>query len=194
LEATRSLAPSPIEAVWFYAEAGLAPAIAEEIVSRASRRLVVPCHLHPSPWANRPVQLEGRPQVDADGLLAALEASAAAGSAHIGLTKLDLGLALFTFVFGRATRNGRAAVVSLARLGPEQYGLAPDPGLTVRRAVAEVLHELGHVAGLGHCSDVGCVMQFATSVERIDLRGLDFCSSCAASLPRHLLAQLTPRA
>ena len=109
---------------------------------------------------------------------------------------LDLGLTLFTFVFGRATRNGRAAIVSLARLGPEQYGLAADSNLTARRAVAEILHELGHVAGLGHCSDVGCIMQFATSVERIDLRGLEFCPSCAAALPRHLLAatHVTPPA
>lgn len=187
-EATRNLAPPAIEAVWFRAEAGLAHAVAEDIVARTSRRLAVPCHLHPLPWESRPVRLDGREQVDADGLLAALEASAGPGSVHIGLTTLDLGLALFTFVFGRATRNGRAAIVSLARLGPEQYGLAADRNLTVRRAVAEILHELGHVAGLGHCSDVGCIMQFATSVERIDLRGLEFCSSCAAALPRHLLA------
>jgi archaemetzincin len=163
--------------------------MAEDIVGHASRRLAVPCHLHPLPWENRPVRLPGREQVDADGLLAALEASAAASSAHIGLTKLDLGLALFTFVFGRATRNGRAAVVSLARLGPEQYGLAPDPGLIVRRAVAEILHELGHVAGLGHCSNARCVMQFATSVERIDVRGVEFCPACAAALPRYLRAR-----
>lgn len=195
-ETTRSLAPPGIEAVWFHAEAGLARAAAENIVARASRRLAVPCHLHPRPWENAPVRLDGREQVDADRLLADLEVSAGPGSVHIGLTTLDLGLALFTFVFGRATRNGRAAVVSFARLGPEQYGLAADPNLTARRAVAEIMHELGHVAGLGHCSDVGCIMQFAASVERIDLRGLEFCPSCAAALPRHLLtaAHVTPPA
>jgi archaemetzincin len=53
--------------------------------------------------------------------------------------------------------------------------------------VAEVVHELGHVAGLGHCPDLGCIMQFATSVERIDLRGPGFCAACAAALPRHFL-------
>jgi predicted Zn-dependent protease len=186
-ETTRSTARPAIEAVWFHAEAALAPAVGEDIVAAASRHIAVPCRLQPRPWENRPRRLEGREQVDADGLLAALEASAGSGSVHIGLTVLDLGLALFTFVFGRATRNGRAAVVSLARLGPEQYGLAADRNLTVRRAVAEILHELGHVGGLGHCSDVACVMQFASSVERIDLRGLKFCPSCAAALPRQLL-------
>jgi predicted Zn-dependent protease len=195
-ETSRSFAPPAIEAVWFHADAGLARATAEDIVIRVSRRLAVPCHLDPRCWENRPVRLHGREQVDADGLLAPLEAAAGPGSAHVGLTMLDLGLTLFTFVFGRATRRGRAAVVSLARLAPEQYGLLADSHLTARRATAEILHELGHVAGLGHCADAGCIMQFATSVERIDLRGMDFCPACAAALPRHLLAgtHLTPPA
>ena len=50
----------------------------------------------------------------------------------------------------------------------------------------EVLHELGHLAGLEHCRDGGCLMSFAGSIERVDSRGSRFCASCATGLPRWL--------
>jgi archaemetzincin len=105
----------------------------------------------------------------------------------MGMTMRDLGVKIFTFVFGQARRNGFAALVSLARLRPEFYGLPSDPDLTSRRAVAEILHELGHILGLMHCTDFTCIMHFATNVETIDLRGDDFCPKCVATLPPDFL-------
>lgn len=154
---------------------------------RTSRRLAVPCRLHLAAWDTGAKRLNGREQMDADALLASLESTTQPGTANIGLTNHDLGLMLFTFVFGRARRFGHAAIVSLARLGPEQYGLPADPELEVNRAAAEVMHELGHIAGLVHCHDLRCIMYFATNVETIDLRGDGFCVSCAAALPPYLL-------
>jgi archaemetzincin len=61
--------------------------------------------------------------------------------------------------------------------------------LTAQRATAEILHELGHVAGLGHCRDASCLMCFSGSVEAVDLRGLAYCAACAAALPPGLLAR-----
>ena len=158
------------------------------MVTRASRRLAVPCRLHVTPWDARARRLAGRDQVDADALLATIDSSTEPGTVWMGVTAHDIGLALFTFVFGRARRYGHAALVSLARLGPESYGLPPDPDLVARRAVAEIMHELGHVAGLVHCRDMNCVMFFATNVETIDVRGTGFCAACAAQLPPHLVA------
>jgi predicted Zn-dependent protease len=176
------------EAVTFLAGEELPRPFVEEIVARTSRRLGVPCRLHIAPWDSHAKRLDGRDQFDADALLMSLEAAATPGIVRIGLSGHDLGLALFTFVFGRAKRHGYSAVVSLARIAPERYGLPPDPELAANRAVAEVLHELGHVAGLAHCGDLGCIMYFATNVETIDLRGTAFCETCAAVLPPHLFA------
>jgi len=182
-------APPRIETVRFHADGGIARALAEDIVAHVSRCLVVPCRLDASPWDIRPVRLGGRDQVDADGLLASL-ASCAPGVIQVGLTGLDIGLPIFTFVFGRAMRGGHAAVVSLARLRPEHYGLAADADVLLRRAVTEILHELGHVVGLGHCNDFNCIMHFAPKVESIDVRGGDFCTACAASLPPDVFSPL----
>ncbi len=126
-----------------------------------------------------------RNQVDADRLLARLEKQARQrGSAPlVGVIGRDIGLPLFTFVFGRARVGGGAALVSTARLRPEHYGLPADAALASRRAVGEILHELGHLAGRVHCDEPGCVMRFAASVEAADLRGDRFCRSCAQGLP-----------
>jgi predicted Zn-dependent protease len=157
---------------------------AEELIAGVSRRLAVPCRLLSSPFDERIPLLPDREQVDADALLERLEhQSKPMGTVTIGLTMRDLGVRIFTFVFGQARYNGHVALVSLARLQPEFYGLAPDPRLTSTRAVAEILHEVGHVLGLSHCGDFGCLMHFANNVETIDLRGNSFCSSCTARLP-----------
>jgi len=182
------IATPPIEAVTFLAGEELPRALVEEVLSRTSMRLAVPCRLHVEAWDAHAARLAGRDQFDADPLLTSLDATGAPGTIRIGLTAHDLGLALFTFVFGRAKKNGRAAIVSLARLDPGHYGLPADRELYASRAVAEVMHELGHVAGLAHCSDMECIMYFATNVETIDLRGTGFCSACAGALPPHLLA------
>lgn len=127
----------------------------------------------------------GRSQVDADRLLARLEEVARERGAAplVGVTGRDIGLPLFTFVFGRARVGGEAALVSTARLRPDHYGLPADDRLAARRASGEILHELGHLAGRVHCDEPDCVMHFAASVEAADLRGDRFCGRCARELP-----------
>ncbi len=41
----------------------------------------------------------------------------------------------------------------------------------------EILHELGHVVGLGHCKHPW-VMAFSNSLEEVDLKSDSFCSKC----------------
>ena len=131
--------------------------------------------------------LEGRRQADADAMLARLESLAThEDEVLVGLVAVDIGHPIFTFFFGRARHEGRAALVSLARLTPTFYGLPEDRELTVSRAAWETLHELGHVAGLVHCDDYGCLMHFSRSVEAIDVRGKEFCENCRDQLAGEL--------
>jgi archaemetzincin len=159
----------------------------DAVTARLSRSVALPCRaLAPSPNLVLP-RLPGRGQVDAGALLAALESLPRhTGRLVVGLTNEDLAMPVFTFVFGLARPGGGATIVSLTRLDPAFYGLEPDPALRDRRAVSEIRHELGHLAGREHCPDRSCLMSFAGTIEKADTRGQRFCSDCARQLPAWL--------
>jgi archaemetzincin len=46
------------------------------------------------------------------------------------------------------------------------------------RLVKEAAHELGHTFGLRHCPDWSCVMASSHAVERLDIKGVEFCADC----------------
>jgi archaemetzincin len=155
----------------------------EDLAARLSRRVYVPCRVDGAARMNPPL-LPDREQGDADALLAQLEAQAVTPrEVTVAVVAQDLALPIFTFVFGRARQGGHAALVSVARLDPAFYGLPEDRELLTHRTLVEVVHELGHVASLVHCPDAACIMSFAGSVERVDVRGNDFCEACAGRLP-----------
>lgn len=160
--------------------------VLDAVLAELSRRVALPVRrvlVAVDPPART---VPGRRQLDADHLLARLETAGTQQRPLVALTADDLALPIFTFVFGRARLGGTAALVSLARLHPEFYGMPADERLLVRRTVAEVLHELGHVAGLEHCAEPECLMRFAASVEAADLRGDSFCPECRERLPESL--------
>ncbi|MEN6602775.1 MAG: archaemetzincin family Zn-dependent metalloprotease [Bryobacteraceae bacterium] len=100
------------------------------------------------------------------------------GARLLGVTALDLFVPVLTFVFGEAQLDGRCGVVSTHRLREEHYGQPPNPELLAERLAKEAAHELGHTYGLRHCDDWSCVMASTHSVERLDLKGVEFCASC----------------
>src|ERR1035438_8205453 len=102
----------------------------------------------------------------------------------LAVTDRDLFVPVLTFVFGQAQLGGRAAVVSLARLRQEFYGLALNHEVFVERAAKEALHETGHMFGLVHCADRSCAMSLATNVRHIDTKQAAFCAQCGAWLRR----------
>jgi archaemetzincin len=176
-----------IEAVRLVGFGPLPPGCASGLASHVSRRVTAPCRWETSGPGLELPRLSNRDQVDADRLLERLESEAVPpGTVMVGVTGLDIAIPIFTFVFGRARSLGHAALVSTARLDSTFYGLPADAERTLRRTADEVLHELGHVAGLRHCREAACLMRFAGSVEQADVRGSVFCGSCAAWLPRGL--------
>ncbi|HUI53908.1 MAG TPA: archaemetzincin [Bryobacteraceae bacterium] len=102
----------------------------------------------------------------------------------VAVTGRDLFIPVLTFVFGHAQLGGRLAVISLARLRQEFYGLAPNREVLFDRAYKEALHETGHTLGLVHCADRNCVMSLATNVRQIDSRNGAYCAVCAARVKR----------
>ncbi|MFW6105190.1 MAG: archaemetzincin family Zn-dependent metalloprotease [Chloroflexota bacterium] len=96
----------------------------------------------------------------------------------VGIADVDLYVPRLNFVFGEADILSGTAIVSLYRLRQEYYGLAPDEALFMERAAKEVVHELGHTFGLGHCPNNKCVMHFSNSLADTDLKEANFCSSC----------------
>lgn len=88
----------------------------------------------------------------------------------VGLTGADLYAPGLNFVFGLAVREG-LAIVSWHRLQDAE-------GTFTIRLAKEVIHEVGHLEGLGHCSNETCVMWFSNALWETDRKGLDFCPDC----------------
>jgi hypothetical protein len=91
----------------------------------------------------------------------------------VGITPHDLVAPGRAFVFGEATLGGAWTVISLARLLPPGHR-------SLDRLHKEVVHELGHLAGLDHCSDARCVMHPSTTTASIDSKCEDFCPECGS--------------
>lgn len=106
----------------------------------------------------------------------------------LGVTEADLAIPTLTFVFGQAQLDGPVAVVSLARLRQEFYGLPGDRNVLRERVVKEVLHELGHTFGLTHCAESKCVMSLATHIGLVDSKEERYCVRCGGHLVRRFAA------
>lgn len=90
------------------------------------------------------------------------------------ITDRDLATPNRAFVFGEATLGGAWAVVSTARLATADDSI----DTLVDRLLKEVVHEIGHLAGLPHCRRSHCVMHPSTSPLEVDRKDADFCDRC----------------
>jgi archaemetzincin len=112
----------------------------------------------------------------------------------LGITAEDLYIPIFTFVFGEAQLDGKAAVVSMFRPRGDADGSTPPKSLFLRRLLKLSLHELGHTFGIGHCRQEGCVMGFSSNLEALDRRNIAFCDYCQILLTDYFRDQgLLPR-
>lgn len=104
----------------------------------------------------------------------------------MGVTAKDLYKSILTFVFGEAQINGKAAIISLFRPRGDAGGPGPSHALILRRLIKLGLHELGHTFGLEHCRRDGCLMGFASNLEKLDRKNLAFCKYCQVLLADYL--------
>jgi archaemetzincin len=100
----------------------------------------------------------------------------------LGVTNADCYAPGLNFILGQAAIDGKEAFVALARLRPSVHERIFDPELFRRRALKEMIHELGHTWGLSHCPDPDCVMHFSNTLSDTDRKSIDFCSQCRQKL------------
>ena len=109
-----------------------------------------------------------------------LERAPGPGRKLLAVTCADLFIPMLSFVYGQAQLGGQVAVVSLARLKQEYYGLPENNALIAGRARKEAVHETGHLFGLVHCEQLDCAMRLSTNIRQLDLKGDALCAGCAA--------------
>ncbi len=150
----------------------------EYLAATLARTFRTPCRIRPETVDIAFSFDEGRRQYYSTAILQRLEKATDPDARVLGVTMSDLYVPVLTFVFGEAQLDGNCAVVSSARLAEEFYGLPPNETLLRERLVKEAAHELGHTFGLRHCADWRCVMTSSHAVERLDVKGAEFCRSC----------------
>jgi len=97
----------------------------------------------------------------------------------LGLTSEDIFLPNLNFVFGLASPRDQVAMVSLARL------IDKNEKIFLERIKKEVIHEIGHLFYLEHCSKSTCVMHFANNLADVDLKSFQFCLNCQNALKKN---------
>lgn len=132
-----------------------------------------------------PSQEKRKGQYLASTLLASLPLPKS-GDRVLGITSVDLYAPGLNFIFGEADLNGRRALISLARLRQEFYGLPGDEALFLQRLLKEAIHELGHTYGLRHCKSLNCVMYLSNSLQDTDRKPWKFCADCKRKLGKSL--------
>lgn len=100
-------------------------------------------------------------------------------AALLAMTSMDLTPGPgWNFVFGQASLIDRVGVWSLYRLAEAR---APAP-MQFRRVAQVVLHELGHMFGMWHCTAYGCCMNGSNALSESDRAPLAFCPECDAKV------------
>lgn len=127
--------------------------------------------------------LPTRYQYDAGAILKALARDVPPHRIRLGLISSDLCLPILTHIYGEAQLGGRAAVVSLKRLGRPFSNGRVSTGKAYERLAKVALHEVAHVIGLRHCrEEPWCLMRWSHGLSRIDKLRLDFCPQCTEQM------------
>jgi archaemetzincin len=91
----------------------------------------------------------------------------------IGIIDVDIYTHGMNFIFGLADPVYKTSLVSTYRLTGESRD---------QRLSKEVVHEIGHLLNLSHCSRRNCVMYFSNTVDDTDRKCIELCEECRRSI------------
>ncbi len=131
----------------------------------------------PVPMPDEALMTE-RGQYDAAALMGYVDSIAMGPDKRMGITSRDITLPFLTYLYGEAQVAGRVAVISTFRLKGDSPGFHPDRSLVYDRLAKVSVHETGHLLGLIHCRDPGCIMNFSPGLEHLDRLTIRFCTHC----------------
>ena len=140
----------------------------------------MPLSISNKEFSIKPFYDSERAQYDAAKIIQYVENQSS--SLTVICTSGDLFIPIFTYVFGLAKLNGHVAIVSSHRLQNSFYGLQDDRERLEERMLKEVIHELGHLAGLRHCTQANCVMTSSSSADELDVKDILYCKVCLKKL------------
>ncbi len=169
-------------------EGGSAEMVTEQIAQALEDVFAVRVTVRQQAWIPDGAYDRQRGQYNAPLVLrSVLEGAASEPPKLLAVTGGDLFIPMLSFVYGQAQLGGRAAVVSIARLRQEYYGLPANAALLAGRARKEAVHETGHLFGLVHCEAPDCAMRLSTNIRQLDMKGDRLCSGCAAMLMERVI-------
>jgi archaemetzincin len=157
-------------------------ALLDALTAELRRVFGLTCRLLPSQPVPADAYDARRGQHHATRLLEHLVASPSPAYRRLGVVGVDLFVPILRYVFGEAMLGGRAAVVSVHRLGGPGWEDPAARSLFLARAVKEAIHELGHTFDLTHCEDPACVMASSLAVAHIDRKQPNLCAYCKVAL------------
>ncbi|MCX5683789.1 MAG: archaemetzincin, partial [Planctomycetota bacterium] len=87
----------------------------------------------------------------------------------------------WNYVFGQAMLDECVGVYSLVRFYPAFWGQAESEAAEqkgLKRSLATLVHETGHMFGVWHCQKYECVMNGSNSLDESDRRPIHLCPEC----------------
>ncbi len=160
--------------------------VAEKLPREIARRLraVLPWKLAVLPPVRDPEAADSSTSRKAEDALDILTPTGRHDELTVGITGADLRAADLDYVFGYAAPERGIAVISLSRLREGTTGRRGGRRLLIERASKEVLHEVGHLMGLGHCDQPQCVMHYSQVLQDTDRKDCGYCARCLKELSR----------
>ena len=88
------------------------------------------------------------------------------------------------YVFGMASFKDRVGVYSVARFHEDfrEDGAATPAALLLRRTLATMAHETGHMFSISHCQHFACLLNGSNSLKESDRGPLHLCPVCLRKL------------